>query len=202
MNDEKFVFIQDLREKKMAARGGRHKRTHNGKGGAVKLPSDYLSKRELNKMNGETTSYRLNEPMKWLEFKAMPDDLKRTYIEAICEKYNAPESHIALMMGASSNFYINELVRLGINRSKSRSGREKWDKDGFAAWCKGASAPEEKAESIPVNEEKPKTIPCSGRMAFEGKAEDALNTVAAMLGGANVRISVTWSVIVDGEVDV
>ena len=80
MDDEKFVFYEDVREKKTISRGSRYKRTHAGKGGRVKLPSDYLSNKELKAMNGEVKSYHLNSPMLWSEFKSMPDDIQVLYI--------------------------------------------------------------------------------------------------------------------------
>ena len=83
MKDETYVFIQDVKEKKTTARSARHTRTHCGRGGRVRLPSDNLSKKELMKMSGECKSYRLNSPMSWDEFKAMPDDIKITYIKLL-----------------------------------------------------------------------------------------------------------------------
>ena len=60
MKDEEYLFHQTCREQKNIARSARNKRTHNGKGGRVKFPSDYMTKKELQKMNGEVKSYRLN----------------------------------------------------------------------------------------------------------------------------------------------
>ena len=57
--DEQYVLREDTREKAITARSARHTRTHCGKGGAVKFPSDYLSKKELKAMNGETKSYNI-----------------------------------------------------------------------------------------------------------------------------------------------
>ncbi len=74
MEDEKYVYFQELKEKKVTGYSARKKRSHCGKGGRVKLPSDYLTKKELKNMSGECRSYRMNSPMKWHEFKAMPKD--------------------------------------------------------------------------------------------------------------------------------
>lgn len=133
MNDEKYVFIQDVREKKNVARSARNKRTHCGKGGRVKLPSDYLSKRELNAMSGKCKSYRLNEPMLWKEFKSMPDDIKITYIKLIREKFDASDSALAEMFGVSGCPVSKEMKRLGIAVGK-RNKNHKWNKDAFYAW--------------------------------------------------------------------
>lgn len=104
-------------------------------------------------MSGECKSYRLNEPMKWAEFKAMPDDLKITYIKLIREKYNADSKSIAEMMGVYYATATKEFRRLGIGEGKTRGHYTKWDKEGFLAWSNGVSLPaNEPAEAIPAVE--------------------------------------------------
>ena len=76
MSDEKYELMQDTRDKAITARSARSTRTHCGKGGAVKFPSDNLTKKEREAMNGKCETYRMNDPMTWEQFKAMPDDLK------------------------------------------------------------------------------------------------------------------------------
>ena len=88
-------------------------------------------------MNGEVKSYKLNEPMTWAEFKAMPDDIKVAYIKALRGKYNVSDTKIFEMMGVSQANGQREIVRLGIARGKGRGGRVKWDKDGWYAWTNG-----------------------------------------------------------------
>ena len=142
MTDEKFAFTQDVREKKITARSARHARTHCGKGGAVKFPSDYMTKKELREMNGDVKSYRLNDPMKWDEFNALPDDLKITYIKALRRKFNVPDNHIGHMFGVSQRKISLHLLDLGCAAGKGAKGRStKWDKEGFLAWCNGDPAP-------------------------------------------------------------
>ena len=141
MKDETYMFLQDSREKKNIARSARNKRTHTGKRGGVKLPSDYMTEKEKKQMNGEVKSYRLNSPMKWDEFKSMPDDVKIIYIKAIREKYNTPDTYIAQMFGAGQTAVSKEIRRLCIGNGKTRSGREKWDKAGFLAWIGGTPVP-------------------------------------------------------------
>lgn len=136
MTDEKFTFIEDVREKKKTASGAKHKRTHCGKGGAIRFPSDFKTKKELNAMNGEVKSYKLNDPMSWAEFKAMPDDIKRTYITALRKKYNVPDAKIFEMMGVGQSAGAHYLRLRGMSAS-ARSGRVKWDKDGWYAWVNG-----------------------------------------------------------------
>jgi hypothetical protein len=138
MKDETYVFISDVKEKGSIGRSARHRKTHAGKGGRVRLPSDNLSKKELMKMSGECKSYRLNEPMAWKEFKAMPDDVKVTYIKLLRQKFNVPVTQIAKMMGVSEAVVRKDLHRLNLTEGKgSRTGRTKWDKEGFWTWVHG-----------------------------------------------------------------
>lgn len=224
MTDEKYLFLQDVREKKNTGRSARNKRTHCGKGGSVKLPSDYLSKKELQKMNGDVISYKLNSPMSWDEFKAMPDDIRTMYIKNIRTQFGAPGTEIAKMMGCAQRTISSEIIRLGLGEGRGVC-KAAWDKEGFYAWKNGvaiapvkadltdktADAPEQPLVSVreinepepvaihtpeikvlPVHAETQKSVPFSGDLCFEGSAEAALKTVAAILGGANVRISITW----------
>jgi hypothetical protein len=223
MKDETYMFLQDSREKKNIARSARNKRTHTGKRGGVKLPSDYMTEKEKKQMNGECKSYRLNSPMKWDEFKPMPDDLKIAYIKAIREKYNAPDTQIAKMLGITQAPASVEFRRLGIGAGKTKGRCTAWDKEGFFAWIGGASVPttnpaevpqaekpepeqHEEPVSVPVVEaktdstEKLKAIPVAGSMTFEGSVEAVLNSIRDLLGGANVHISITWATLPDMEV--
>lgn len=216
MKDEEYLFHSEVRDKKVTARSARNTRTHNGKSGRVKLPSDYMTKKELNAMNGEVKSYRLNEPMSWKEFKAMPDDIKVTYVKLLREKFHCIDSAIAEMMGIHKATFHNEMNRLGI--MVGGKGRRKWeDKDAFWAWASGARIPVEEAkeetpaeetvaeeENAPVEVSEPeaepvrelkKAIPCTGSMVYEGKVEEVMNSVAALLGNAYVHISITWDVL-------
>ena len=221
MKDETYLFISDCRDKKNTARSARNKRTHNGKGGRVKFPSDYMTKKELKAMNGEVRSYRLNQPMSWSEFKAMPDDIKVTYIKLLREKYGVPDCRIGEMMGINKITMSKEIKRIGLGHGEKHGGNKTWDKEGWLAWCNGVptgaaeevieepvAEPVEETEAEPVIAEKKerkfaicKAIPNTGNMVFEGKVEDVMNSVNALLGNAYVHISITWDVLDEGTMN-
>ena len=92
-------------------------------------------------MSGECRSYRMNSPMKWYEFKAMPKDLQIAYIKAIKEKYDPPIVAIAKMMGCERANLSRYLTSLGFE--KGERGHHPWDKMGFAEWCFGVPKTEE-----------------------------------------------------------
>lgn len=158
MKDETYVFISDVKDKKVTARSARNQRTHTGKGGRVRLPSDNISKKELMKMSGDVKSYKLNSPMKWQEFKAMPDDLQVSYVKLLRQKFSVPDAKLAEMFGTSKDGISFRFKKLGLNTGKTRK-RSNWDKDGFYAWVNGvdlipAPVPEEPIEA-PIIEEAP-----------------------------------------------
>ena len=65
-------------------------------------------------MSGEVKSYNLKNPMKWAEYKAMPDDLKKTYLNRLRDMYNATNGGISKMLGCCPQTVANECKRLGI----------------------------------------------------------------------------------------
>lgn len=204
MTDEKYLFVTDCAEKKRTGRGYHNRKTHAGKGGRVRLPSDNLTRKELEKMNGEVKSYRLNDPMLWAEFKTMPDDLKVNYINLIRQRYGVSDSCIAAnMLRTTQNAFAKEVTRLGIGRGRNCKKHQNSDKEAFIAWCNGVSAPVEadpyevERDIAPTEDFQPvpaKVIPTSGDLTFTGTAEEVLSAVADILGGVKVRINVMWEV--------
>ena len=132
MTDEKYTFITDVAEKKRIARGAFNKRTHNGKGGKVRFPSDYLSNKERNKMNGEIREYRMNSPITYAEFKKYPDDLKKNYVKRLRDMFDVSDTDIAAMMGVKAKTLNAALVK--IDASGGRRGKRKADYVAFEKW--------------------------------------------------------------------
>lgn len=153
MDDITYEFMQDCRDKKVTARSARSTRTHNGKRGAVKFPSDYLTKKEREAMNGKVETYRLNEPMTWKEFKQLPEDLMKDYIKAIREKFNAPDNYIAEMMGVTHGCLGGYIKALGMSRGRNYVGRNTWDRERFLAWSHGVDICAVNESAVEVEEE-------------------------------------------------
>jgi hypothetical protein len=119
MTDERYVFEQDVREKKRTARGYHNKVRQ---GGRIKLPSDYLTRKEKEMLNGEVSSYRMNAPITWDEFKSMPSDIRAEYLNGLIERYSAPCGWIAEMMGTSQKTLRIYAYEAGVG-FKQQSGR-------------------------------------------------------------------------------
>lgn len=130
MTDEKFVLLQENKEKKITAHSAVHR---VGKRRRVTFPSDTMTKKEIEKMSGEVKTYNLKNPMKWAEFKAMPDDLKTAYLTRLRSLYNASNIKIGEMMGVSENAVRLEAKRLGVMKTtKQTRTAPEWD--SFIKW--------------------------------------------------------------------
>jgi hypothetical protein len=215
MNDYEYEFIKDSQEKKVTARSARSTRTHCGKSGAVRLPSDNLTKKELKAMSGEVIQYAsLSKPMTWVEFKALPNDLKKEYVLWIREKFGAPDKYIAEMFGVSQPALALYLVDAGCASGKNAgNGNKKWAKQNFYAWRSGAEegvveAEEIEPENAPVEPmvafgavipepvvSKPNPVPVSGALDFSGSdIERIIPVLKALLHGPKIDFHVSWTI--------
>jgi predicted transcriptional regulator len=135
MSDEQYVFMQDCKEKKNTARSARNVRTHCGKRGGVKFPSDYMTKKEKEAMNGECKSYRMNDPIGWEEFKSWPKEHQETYIKLLKQKFGVTLSAISEMMGVHRTTLPAYVTHNKLKVGECVRGNHTWDKEGFEAWC-------------------------------------------------------------------
>ena len=96
MND----FDYDALQKKRIAAGARHmKRGSRSK--RCSLPSDHLTPAQLKRRNGPVSTYKLDAPMRWDDFKAMPVDLQKKYLTNLVETYGATNEMLGDM------FYVH-----------------------------------------------------------------------------------------------
>ena len=89
-------FDYDAMQKKRIARGASHMK-RGSKSKKCTLPSDYLTAAQKRRLNGPVSTYKLDEPMNWESFKAMPEDLQKKYILGLQENYGANDEMIGKM---------------------------------------------------------------------------------------------------------
>lgn len=94
MTDEKYVLRETNKERSKMAQGSRHK-INGSKSRKCTLPHENLTRKELEKMNGECITINLNHFYTWEEFLAFSDDTKVDYIENLMSKYNVSISAIS-----------------------------------------------------------------------------------------------------------
>ena len=80
LTDEQKEFIADCKDKTRTACGSHNKRSHCGKSGGIKFPSDSLTEKQKRAMNGKVVTYNINEALTDDEFKKLPDDIKKLYV--------------------------------------------------------------------------------------------------------------------------
>ena len=130
-------FDYDAMQKKRITRGASHMK-HNRKG--CSLPSDYLTTAQKRRLNGPVSTYKLDEPMSWESFKAMPEDLQKKYILNLQETYQANNDMLGKMFGVTGVSVCRMRHALGIKAmGQSKMTRDevavrdaKWD-----AFCNG-----------------------------------------------------------------
>lgn len=211
MTDEKYVFISDCADKKRTARGIHNKRTHTGKGGKVRFPSDYLTRKEREAMNGDVKTYSLNRPMLWKAYKSMPDEIQMEYFRALIEKHGGTQQKLSAMFGVSA-----ETVRLEARKFNVKFGRYH-NPDICAERClvweaflnqenvpmveaveslseASVDPPEEVKAPITPPVQNRVGAPASGSLCFENTTiTDALNLVYSVLGSVSMaKFSVSW----------
>ena len=217
--DEQWDMIEDSINKKRTAQSARHRRTHCGKGGSVKFPSDYMTKKELKAMNGECKSYRLNDPMMWEEFKQLPDDIKIMYIKGIREKYDIPDKYLADAMGVASPRFCRWMkclgctlgVRMGL---KGNAWKESEQGIAFYKWWSKKKMAENTTKNDDIKEINAETdniyaigtiapylpqyvTPKSGSLYFECSADDAISVIREILQNNKVSLNIQWTLMED-----
>lgn len=125
MTDEKFTLQETNKERSKLIPSARKKRSHTGKGGAMKTPSDFLSYSEKQKLSGSIESVVLNRPMEYEQFSRLPDDLKETYMKRLIEDYHGSTCSIAQMFGISESQVKSIRTGMKITYPKEIDG-SKW----------------------------------------------------------------------------
>ena len=127
MNDYEYVFKQDIKYKKNIGRNIRYM-NRTGKGG-VKMPSDYLSRKEKNALNGPVNSYDMGKPMTYKKFKSLPEDIRREYLQGLMDKFHPTDKALAELWGVSKGLPWHVRRDLGIaNKGSAVFDEDAWDK--------------------------------------------------------------------------
>lgn len=109
MTEAEKMFHDDIREKK-SIKNSANKTNRTGKG-PIRFPSDYLSKKEKNAMNGECITWNLNGFYSLDEFKSMPDDIKISWINRILNVYNARLCDISAVVFNKCDKYLSQYLQ-------------------------------------------------------------------------------------------
>ena len=204
MNDVEFILKEDIKEKKQAGRGYYHKK-NGSKSKKCSLPSDHLSKKEIEKMNGECKVYNFSKPMSYSNFCAMPVELQIKYLETLRIKFGANQTEISKMMGVAKTTLASHRAKFLDNKPVFR--RYKHSRLDIEAWNRFVNGEENKDAVVAEPDEKlvdacgidnsadatclscnnvvSKADIVNGSMNLKGKAEDIFRKMTGILGCEN-----------------
>lgn len=159
MDDIEYMYKQDLREKKSIAASAKHRKGKVIGPKGCRLPSDYLTKKERNAMNGPVTTYDLGKPVKFKEFKSWPTDIQKEYILRLDSLYQPTNIALGAMLGIHTNTAKNIRKVLGI--LVGRGGHRHFDEAGWNAFINGETAGSEVIEETvePMDTDKHIEVP-------------------------------------------
>ena len=190
MTDAEKVFNQTVQERKRLGYGDKHKKRQGGR--YVRLPSDYLTRKERDAMNGEIETYNLNAPVAWRTLRKWPEDIQRQYFQTIDEKYGPTAAMYAEMLGVSENTVYNH--RYWLQLPLGQRGRLKPDMKARSDFI---NPPKKTPEPETEKPEKPKAATPIVRMdkdgiSFEPSFDPVVEMIRSLRGtGAKVTIEVT-----------
>ena len=157
MND----FDYDVLQKKRTAAGARHmKRGSRSK--RCSLPSDNLTPAQLKRRNGPVSTYKLDAPMGWDDFKSMPVDLQKKYLTNLVETYGATNEMLGDMFYVHPTHVGAIKKALGVVSHNPRRliGEKKAIRDQmWAAFCNGVVGGGDAVKETPKEPKKVETLP-------------------------------------------
>lgn len=135
MNDFDF----DCAQKKRIARGAfNRKGTTNRKG--CRLPHENLTKKELEKLNGEITTVSMLSPIAWATFKALAHDLQEEYLNTQIRRFGVGLTTIGrelFELGGSDSMLANYVRDHDLDIVSAPPGRQpKAARDSWLRWLK------------------------------------------------------------------
>ena len=157
MND----FDYDALQKKRIAAGARHmKRGSRSK--RCSLPSDNLTPAQLKRRNGPVSTYKLDAPMRWDDFKAMPVDLQKQYLTNLVETYGATNEMLGDMFYVHPTYVGAMKKALGVVSHNPHRvlGEKKAIRDHmWAAFCNGVVGGGDAVKETPKEPKKLEALP-------------------------------------------
>lgn len=161
----------------------------------VRLPSDALTPAELKQQSGPVSTYNLSGPMKWEDLLALPDDLRKQYIEKLRDEYKATQIMLAGMLGTTEGTFRRWAHKWGIKFKHNGGHLPEKAKQRWRAFLGGEETLPAETMPAPAPTE-PKRVadipPICGTMAFKGPAGAALRKAYETLGEMPCNIVISW----------
>lgn len=129
MND----FDYEVMQKKRIAHGAAHMK-RGSKSKKCSLPSDNMTPAQWKRRNGPVSTYSLNQPMSWEQFKKLPLDIQQAYIDALQSRFGVSAARISQdLFGLSHAALRLHLSKRGIKYAADLMGK-KLDPEAEDLW--------------------------------------------------------------------
>jgi hypothetical protein len=102
MTDAEYIFKQTELKRKKIGYGDRHKKRQGGK--TVRFPSDYMTKKERQAMNGDVVTYKQKDLYTRQEWLALPEDLRLKWVNSLINRYCVGHTAIARVVFGQKDF--------------------------------------------------------------------------------------------------
>lgn len=162
----------------------------------VKLPSDNLTPGQLKQQSGPVTTYNVKGPMKWEDLLALPDDLRKQYLEKLRDEYKATQIMLAGMLGTTESTFRRYNKKWGIKFKHTGGNMSEKDKKRWRAFLGGEEPLHIEAAPAPLPHEPNQVaagpLPIHGNLAFKGPAGAALRKAYEVLGEMPCSIVISW----------
>lgn len=164
LSDAEYLYQKDIQEKKSIGKGIYHKKGSKSK--KCNFPSDYMTKKEKEKMNSALYTWDLNKFYTYAEFKDMPEDIQLEYLNKLIDTYGITSSNIAKeLFNMSVNGFWQYCKKHGYsNRIHQNHNRRSLKKNvdkfqtAILQAMDGESASEAEVVSTPENEDTTATL--------------------------------------------
>ena len=138
-------FDFDVMQKKTVARSAKYKRASSRGPKGCSLPSDNMTPAQIRKLSSEPVTYRLDRPMTWKEFNAMPEDLQAEYLRKLIAAYGVNASPLSKMFGITRQTVLNKQNKLGIPTASRGARMNVMQERHWQAFLEGVQEEEQKA---------------------------------------------------------
>jgi len=133
MND----FDYEVLLRKHLARQASH-RKRGSKSKKCPMSTDHMTRKQWEERCGEIMTYQIGKPMKWDEFKQMPQNIQREYLQNLIHQYSTTAVDLARMFGITPQtvirFCSNPEMGIEFSRGKRMSREER---DNFEKFVSG-----------------------------------------------------------------
>ena len=98
MTDERYSYVEDVKNRKSVARsGGKKGKSRYG----CMLPVDYMTTKEKRDANSRWISITYDRPISFDKFLAYSDDDKKQYLQNVVDNHGGTTSRVATMFGCT-----------------------------------------------------------------------------------------------------